>query len=116
MNTTLNTEMQALKEIKDATPRGSDGRTLYTVDFRSRVVTLTKLTTLAQVARELDLSYSMVVTWNRSYRNKDVVPVSISRKVQGGTIGTLLERKAELEAELTKLDTALNLLKELGVN
>jgi len=68
-------------------PRKSDGRRVFTVEFKRGVVQqlLKGEKTLAEISRELDLQPSVVRQWKRRFEagataavatNEDVVPVS----------------------------------------
>ncbi len=71
-------------------PRKSDGRRVFTVEFKRDVVQqLLNGETLAEVARELDIQPSVVRQWKRRIAagataavamNEDVVPVSALRE------------------------------------
>src|SRR5438105_14921668 len=72
-------------------PRKSDGRRVFTVEFKRGVVQqlLKGDKTLAEVSRELDIQPSVVRQWKRRFEagataavatNEDVVPVSALRE------------------------------------
>jgi transposase-like protein len=72
-------------------PRKSDGRRVFTVEFKRGVVQqlLKGEKTLAEVSRELDVQPSVVRQWKRRFEagataavatNEDVVPVSALRE------------------------------------
>jgi len=72
-------------------PRKSDGRRVFTVEFKRGVVQqlLKGEKTLAEVSRELDIQPSVVRQWKRRFEagataavatNEDVVPVSALRE------------------------------------
>src|SRR5438445_10492543 len=76
-------------------PRKSDGRRVFTVEFKRGVVQqlLKGEKTLAEVSRELDIQPSVVRQWRRRFEagataavatNEDVVPVSALRQPISG--------------------------------
>src|SRR5437867_2079626 len=86
-------------------PRKSDGRRVFTVEFKRGVVQqlLKGEKTLAEVSRELDIQPSVVRQWKRRFEagataavatNEDVVPVSALREAH--------QRIRELERLLGK--------------
>src|SRR4030095_2022812 len=93
-------------------PRKSDGRRVFTVEFKRCVVQqlLKGEKTLAEVSRELDIQPSVVRQWKRRFEagataavatNEDVVPVSALREAHQRSRG--LERlvgKKQMEIEI----------------
>jgi len=94
-------------------PRKSDGRRVFTVEFKRGVVQqlLKGEKTLAAVARELDIQPSVVRQWKRRFEagataavatNEDVVPVSALREAH--------QRIRELERLLGKKQMEIEIL------
>ncbi len=94
-------------------PRKSDGRRVFTVEFKRGVVQqlLKGEKTLAEVARELDIQPSVVRQWKRRFEagataavatNEDVVPVSALREAH--------QRIRELERLLGKKQMEIEIL------
>jgi transposase len=94
-------------------PRKSDGRRVFTVEFKRGVVQqlLKGERTLAEVSRELDIQPSVVRQWKRRFEagataavatNEDVVPVSALREAH--------QRIRELERLLGKKQMEIEIL------
>jgi transposase len=94
-------------------PRKSDGRRVFTVEFKRGVVQqlLKGEKTLAEVSRELDIQPSVVRQWKRRFEagataavatNQDVVPVSALREAH--------QRIRELERLLGKKQMEIEIL------
>jgi transposase len=94
-------------------PRKSDGRRVFTVEFKRGVVQqlLKSEKTLAEVSRELDIQPSVVRQWKRRFEagataavatNEDVVPVSALREAH--------QRIRELERLLGKKQMEIEIL------
>jgi transposase len=94
-------------------PRKSDGRRVFTVEFKRGVVQqlLKGEKTLAEVSRELDIQPSVVRQWRRRFdagataavaTNEDVVPVSALREAH--------QRIRELERLLGKKQMEIEIL------
>ena len=94
-------------------PRRSDGRRVFTVEFKRGVVQhlLKGEKTLAEVLRELDIQPSVVRQWKRRFEagataavatNEDVVPVSALREAH--------QRIRELERLLGKKQMEIEIL------
>src|SRR5437867_3941811 len=94
-------------------PRKSDGRRVFTVEFKRGVVQqlLKCEKTLAEVSRELDIQPSVVRQWKRRFEagataavatNEDVVPVSALREAH--------QRIRELERLLGKKQMEIEIL------
>src|SRR5215471_20068473 len=94
-------------------PRKSDGRRVFTVEFKRGVVQrlLNVEKTLAEVSRELDIQPSVVRQWRRRFEagataavatNEDVVPVSALREAH--------QRIRELERLLGKKQMEIEIL------
>src|SRR5262245_20852206 len=94
-------------------PRKSDGRRVFTVEFKRGVVQqlLKGEKTLAEVSRELDIQPSVVRQWKRRFEagataavatNEDVVPVSALREAH--------QRIRELERLLGKKQMEIEIL------
>ena len=94
-------------------PRKSDGRRVFTVEFKRGVVQqlLKGEKTLAEVSRELDIQPSVVRQWKRCFEagataavatNEDVVPVSALREAH--------QRIRELERLLGKKQMEIAIL------
>src|SRR4030095_2743004 len=98
-------------------PRKSDGRRVFTVEFKRCVVQqlLKGEKTLAEVSRELDIQPSVVRQWKRRFEagataavatNEDVVPVSALREAH--------QRIRELERLLGKKQMEIEILQASG--
>src|SRR5438105_3080344 len=94
-------------------PRKSDGRRVFTVEYKRGVVQqlLKGEKTLAEVSRELDIQPSVVRQWKRRFEagataavatNEDVVPVSALREAH--------QRIRELERLLGKKQMEIEIL------
>ena len=94
-------------------PRKSDGRRVFTVEFKRGVVQqlLKGEKTLAEVSRELDIQPSVVRQWKRRFEagataavatNEDVVPMSALREAH--------QRIRELERLLGKKQMEIEIL------
>ena len=97
-------------------PRKSDGRRVFTVEFKRGVVQqlLKGDKTLAELSRELDIQPSVVRQWKRRFEagataavatNEDVVPVSALREAH--------QRIRELERLLGKKQMEIEILQVL---
>ena len=94
-------------------PRKSDGRRVFTVEFKRGVVQqlLKGEKTLAEVSRELDIQPSVIREWKRRVEagaitavaaNEDVVPASTLREAQ--------QRIRELERALGRKQMEVEIL------
>lgn len=121
--TNFNTEIAELKAIKATLPRKSDGRVQYTNTFRRRVVDLIdnrpKDMTQSYILDTLNIGQPLVFRWKRDASRHGYVPevaVAASRMQRGvSAVSALSNKRDELMLELTKVDQAIALLKELGL-
>jgi transposase len=106
-------EAQGREGLMGEFPRKSDGRRVFTVEFKRGVVQqlLKGDKTLAEVSRELDIQPSVVRQWKRRFEagataavatNEDVVPVSALREAH--------QRIRELERLLGKKQMEIEIL------
>ena len=120
--TKLTSELKELKAIKSTFPRSTNGRILYTNDFRKRLVELMESksmdVTQTFILRELEIAHVVFNKWRSDFKEHGYNckrAVAVSRKQGSSAVSTLQAKRAELLGELTKIDQAIKLLNELGV-
>lgn len=110
--------LTALKAQVTTFPRGSDGRTQYTNAFRKSVCELaaTRVHTQQYIQDYLGLNNSAITVWKQAYKaNKyDATGIAVSRMQTINPVKELETQLKELEVRKVKLETTIQLLKELS--
>jgi hypothetical protein len=119
-------EIAELRTIKSQFPRGKDGRILYDVSFRGRVIEIGKQHGYGKVARDLRINDVTVYQWKSRYSNMDdVQPVSIRIKsVEKKAVNKLDKLEAmreqlrkdirEMTIKVERIDAVLKMIDEVA--
>ena len=113
-------EIANLNTLKSNLPRGTDGRFLYTNEFRARAVELSEKYPICRVANDLGILHGQIRTWGKGKKLHGFKPsksVAMQRKQprDDSPIAILERQRTELAAKMVKVDQAIQLLRELGV-